>query len=171
MQNRLICIAKITSAHGIKGAVKIRSYTEDPLSIGDYPVLYNKDGSAEYELQIQSNNKEAVIAFIDGVNDRNEAEALKGKDLYVYRDDFEDVGENEFYYEDLVGLRVKLQNGTEYGEIISIQNYGAGDIVEIRLKKDKKKELFSFTKDIFPNINIKSGSVIIVPPDIENVEK
>ncbi len=170
MQKKLICIAKIVSAHGIKGAVKVKSFTEDPLSIADYPVLYNKDGSQECRLQIKSCNRDVIIAFIDGVNDRNEAELIKNKELFVYRDDFVETLEDEFYYEDLVGLRVKLQSGKEFGEITSIQNYGAGDIDEIKLKNDNKKELYSFTKDIFPSINIKSGSVVIVLPDTEDVD-
>ena len=170
MQNKLICIAKIVAAHGIKGAVKIKSFTEDPLSVADYPVLYNKDASVEYSIKIQSCNKDVLISYIDGISDRNEAELLKGKELFVYRNDFEEVGDDEFYYEDLIGLRVKLESGKEYGSIKSIQNYGAGDIVEVKLKSNNKKELYPFTVEIFPKITIKSGSVIIVPPHIENID-
>lgn len=170
MQIKLICIAKIVAAHGIKGAVKIKSFTEDPLSVADYPVLYNKDASVEYEVEVQSCNKDVLISYIDGISDRNEAELLKGKELYVYRDDFEEEGDEEFYYEDLVGLRVKLENGKEHGVIKSIQNYGAGDIVEVQLRNNNKKELYPFIVEIFPKINVKSGMVIIVPPHIENID-
>ena len=132
--------------------------------------MYNKDASIEYAFEVQSCNQDMLIAYLDDVNDRNEAELLKGRELYVYRDDFEEPEDEEFYYEDLVGLRLKLQNGQEYGEIASMQNYGAGDIVEVKLKKSGKKELLPFTEAIFPNVNIKSGSVIIVPPHIENID-
>jgi 16S rRNA processing protein RimM len=169
MQKKLVCVAKISSAHGIKGAVKVKSFTEDPMSVADFTVLYNKDASEEYALEVQSCSQNMLLAYIDGVNDRNEAEALKNKELFIYRDELEDPEDEEFYYEDLVGLRVKLQNGKEYGQIYSIQNYGAGDILEVKLKSDNKKVLMPFTKEIFPNINIKSGSVVIIPPDTEDI--
>lgn len=170
MPESFVCVAKIFAAHGIKGAVKIRSFTEDPLSITQYSPLFNKDGSVEYILKILSCNQDVIIAHIQGVKDRNEAEALRGKELYAIKNDFADIDEDEFFYEDLVGLKVNLQDGDEYGEIISMQNYGAGDIVEIKLKDSVKTELFAFTKDMFPTINITDGYAVIIPPEIENIE-
>ncbi len=169
MNNNLICIGKIVSAHGIKGAFKIKSYTEKPRDLAKYSPLYNKSGEKQLKMNVISSNKDMLIATMDDVKTRNEAEKLKGKELYIHRDILPETDEEEFYYEDLVGLKVLLEDGEEFGSIIAIHNHGGGDVAEIKLKVSNSTELFAFTKEIFPTIAVKKGHVTLHPPEIEYI--
>lgn len=163
--NKLICIGKIISAHGIRGQVKIHSYTEIPEEINNYSPLLGKDGLKSYKVNIKSCNNEILIANIDGINDRNAAEALKGEKLYTTRKSLPETEENEFYYEDLAGLKVLSKSGEEYGIVEEINNYGAGDIITIKLKNGKQEE-YSLSRDIFPEISIDKGTITFIAPEI-----
>lgn len=166
---KLICIAVITSAHGIRGAVKIRSFTSNPEDIENYSPLYNVDGSKEYNLKILSDTGDLFIAEIEGIKNRNEAEILRGAELYIYRDMLPEVDEDEFYYEDLIGLQARDIKGVSMGIVLAVYNYGAGDVVEVKLNDRKETELFAFTKEIVPEINISGGYIVIDRPEIEFV--
>ena len=166
--NKLICVGVITSAHGIKGAVKIRSFTEDPAALAGYSPLYNSDASRKFVIKTLSENGEMLIAQITGISNRNDAEMLGGTELFVYRDMLPEVAEDEFYYEDLIGLHVKSSiNNNDLGVVTSVYNHGAGDIIEIRLEASGKSELLAFTKENVPEINISGGYIVISLPDIE----
>jgi len=166
---RLICMGKITSAHGIQGAVKVQSYTEDPLSILDYNPLWNHSCSRSFALKKLSMNKEMLIVKIEGVTDRNEAEKLRGTELYAPRDALPEVDEEEFYHEDLIGLEVRLESGEVFGKVASIQNYGAGDVVIVHEANSRKEACFSFTKAIFPEIHLSEGYLVLCPPETEDL--
>lgn len=166
---KLICIAVITAAHGIKGSVKIRSFTTDPSDLANYSPLYSSDGSKKYEIKILSENGDILIAEVNGIKDRNEAEKMRSTELYIYRDMLPEVEEDEFYYEDLVGLEARDPSGTPIGVILAVYNYGAGDVLEVKLNNSKETELFAFTMDIVPEINIKGGYVTINKPEVEFV--
>lgn len=167
MPEKLVCVGKIIAAHGIKGAVKIKSYTEIPQSLVEYSPLYNKDGSEIFEIKSLSVNKDVIIAVVNGMNSRNDAELLKGRDLFADKALFSETEEGEFYQDDLIGLAAKTEDGEIFGKILAIHNYGGGDIIEIRMQNSQKTELFAFTGEIFPEVDIEDGYVVICPPEVE----
>jgi len=166
-EKKLICVGVITSAHGIKGAVKIKSFTEDPLDIADYSPLYGIDGKSEYKIKILSENGDVLIAEISGIKTRNDAEKLGKTELYISRDMLPEAGEEEFYYEDLIGIEARLDSSRKpLGVVTSINNHGAGDIIEIKMNNGKI-ELLAFTKSNIPEINISEGYITIAFPEAE----
>lgn len=165
----LICVAKIGSPHGVRGAVKIKSFTADPESIVDYSPLYLKDGVTSFKIKILSVKEDIVTVKIDGIDDRNSAATLCNKELFADKALFPETEEDEFYYEDLIGLAVINEDGSKYGTVLTVDNYGGGDILEIGLEGGTK-EMFAFTKEIFPEINIKKGEITISLPEIDFVK-
>lgn len=167
MSEKRILLGEITGAHGIRGDVLVRSYTGDPEAIGDYGALTDVAGAAPLTLKVvRVTPKGAVVARVSGVTDRNGAEALKGRKLYVARkqmpqpDDAED-----FYHADLVGLAAVDADGNAMGEVVAVQNYGAGDLLEIRLTGSKKTELVPFTRAVVPKVDLEARRVTIVMPE------
>jgi len=167
VSNHLIPLAIISGAHGIRGQVKLHALTADPLDVTSYGKLQDKAGK-EYDLKIISCNNDIVIAEIKGITTRNESEALRNIKLFVPRDALPETDNDEYYLEDLIGCQVKSENGEDYGIVGNIINFGAGDIIEIKLAANNEKELFPFTKATFPKIDIKNQHITINPP--ENVE-
>ncbi len=172
MHDSLVPIAIITSVHGIKGAVKVKAYTEDPYSLKQYSPLYTKDCNNSYDINILSVNKDNLIISIKDITDRNMAEKLKGVELYTKRSNLPKIEENEFYYADLVGLVVKsAKDDNIIGKILAIHNFGAGDILEIGLEKQKDSQLLPFNDNTVPEINITKGYISIIFPDIEFIDE
>lgn len=167
---KLICLGKIITPHGIRGAVKIKSYTQIPEDIEKYSPLLSKNGKNHYNTKIISCNNDIIIASVNGINNRNDADKLRNIELYTTRDKLPETDEEEFYNEDLIGLKALLPNGSEYGVIKAVLNYGASDIIEIKTTENKE-EMFPFTKAIFPEINLKGGFVTINPPEVEFVRE
>lgn len=153
----LIKIAKIVSAHGIKGAVRIKSFAANPLKIVEYK-LYSSDHTKQLDLQIISSKGNTITAKIMGVDDRNHAESLVGCDLYICRDDLPSLEEEEFYYADLIGIELYHQD-VLYGKISAVNDYGAGAIIEVSKSEssgNNNQFLYPFKKEIFPEIDIKN---------------
>lgn len=170
MQNekKLICIGIITSAHGIKGAVKIKSFAEDAADIANYSPLYGADGQTKYDIKLLSENADMFIAEVNGVKTRNDAEMLSGTELFIHRDMLPEVGEDEFYYEDLIGISARSENnGKVIGTVTAVYNHGAGDIIEIKLSNSGKTELLIFSKENVPHVNISEGYITIKFPEAE----
>lgn len=149
-ENKLILVGVISSAHGIKGDVVIRSFTDEPLNIMNLP-LQNNDGEEIKIKLIRVSSKGRLICRILGVEDRNRAEELIGRKLFSLRSLMPAPQEDEFYIEDLKGLPVVNEQLTQIGKISGIFNFGAGDIIEVSFN-NKTTELFSFRKEIFPEI-------------------
>jgi 16S rRNA processing protein RimM len=164
-QNTHICLGAVAGVHGVRGAVKIKCFTEDPLDISSYGPLSNEDGSRTFTLKnVRPSKGDLVIAKIEGIDDRDIALALKGTRLYVARDTLPDLEEETWYHADLIGLRAELSDGSHFGDVTAFHNFGAGDLIEIKTG-DGKKILWSFTKDIVPSIEIKAGRIIVEPPE------
>lgn len=165
---RLVCVGKIVAAHGIKGEVKIHSYTEDPEGIARYSPLRNHAGDPVFHVKIRSSSGRILIAAVDGVSTRTEAEALSKKELFISRDQFPVLEEeNTFYLEDLKGLSVISENTRSvYGVVKDVYNFGASDIIAILDAQTAKEELFPFTHDVFPEINISEGYMLIATEDV-----
>ncbi|CAN7660567.1 ribosome maturation factor RimM [Rhizobium sp. LjRoot254] len=159
----LVLMATIGGAQGLRGEVRVKSYTGDPMAIGEYGTLYNVEGSPFEVLDIRPHKNMAVIRF-RGVNDRNAAEALNGTDLYVDRDalDDEELDEDEFFYADLEGLEVLDAEGNNWGTISAIFDFGAGDILELT-KKGSRSQLIPFTEAAVLEIDFEGGSILIDP--------
>ncbi len=168
--SRLLCVGKIIGAHGIRGEVKIHSYTEDPSMLEEYSPIMDKLGKRVFKLKIRSANNDILIASIGDVPSRNEAELLRGVELYIPRDALPAIEEEDtFYLEDLKGLKVVHEKDrTEFGRVKDIYNYGASDIVAI-VTKESKEELFAFSSEVFPDINIAKGYVVIRIPEVDGI--
>lgn len=153
-----ILMAVIGAAHGIKGELRVKPYTADPLALGDYGPLYDKNGRAFEIKDIRPANTVVVVRFKQ-VADRNAAEALNGVELFVERSALPDDGdEGEFYHADLVGLSVKDETGAVAGKVSAVHNFGGGDILEISFN-GKKGLLVPFTEAAVPEVDIAGGFV------------
>ena len=155
-----ICVGAIVGVHGIKGEVKLKSFTENPEAVGKYGPLEDKFGK-KYDLKVTGRSKELLRAKIKGVDDRNAAETLIGTELWADRSVLPELeDDNEFYHTDLIGLAVKFED-KEIGKVVGIYNFGAGDIIEVKLASTGKAEMFPFKNAYFPEVNIKDGYIII----------
>ena len=160
-QNR-VCLGAVVGVHGIKGEVKVKSWTSADTDIDRYGKLENEDGSRLFELKVVGRSKELLRCKIKGVDDRNAAEALVGTALYVKRDVLPELAEEEYYQTDLIGLDVLEQSSAQtVGQVAGFYNFGAGDILEIKLSATGKTELIPFTRQYVPEIDIANGKVIV----------
>lgn len=159
-----VCVGAIAAAHGIRGEVKVKSFTADPLDVGAYGPVTTDRGQV-LKLKVLREQGDAVVVRIEGIADRNEAEALRGLKLFVSRDKLPaSDDEDEFYHADLLGLAVEDQAGVKLGRILSIQDFGAGDMLEIALEQGGSAYL-AFTREAVPVIEVKAGRVIANPPE------
>ena len=166
-----VLIGRITGAHGLKGEVKIAAFTAEPEDVAAYGPPTNADGTRSFEIaSLRSAGGGSVIARLHGVADRTAAEALRGTDLFVLRDALPQPAEDEYYHSDLIGLAAVSPAGETLGEIIAIQNYGAGDLLELRLPNSRKTLLIPFESAYVPKVDIKAGCVTIVKPAYERDE-
>ena len=166
-----VCLGVISGAHGIRGEVKIKAFGEDPLAIGAYGPLSDETGGTTLEITTARPRKGGLIARIAGVEDRTQAEALKGLKLFVARSALPDAAEDEYYHADLVGLSVELSDGKPMGKVIAVQDFGAGPMLEIRLSgpaqtgaKGKNTLLAPFTRQIVPEVDLAGGRLVLDPP-------
>ena len=158
-----ICVGQILGAHGVRGLVKLASFTEDPEAITQYGALTDEAGTRVFSVELVGANKGQWIARIDAVDDRDVAQALSGTRLFVDRDRLPPPDEDEFYHADLIGLRVELPDGTALGTVAAMHNFGAGDIIEISLASGKRP-LLPFDRQTVPEIDPASGRLVIDPP-------
>lgn len=161
--SRLIAMGIISTAHGIRGDVKLRSFTAVPEDITAYGPLQDKSGK-QYIVKLKGGAGDALIASIAGVTTREAAEALRNTELFIPRTALPTTKQGEYYHEDLVGLTLLTHTGKKYGTITAIHNFGAGDLAAIA--RESGEELLPFTRAIFTQIDLKVGTCIIVPPEI-----
>ncbi|HML11118.1 MAG TPA: ribosome maturation factor RimM [Stellaceae bacterium] len=156
----------VGAPHGVRGAVRIKSFTATPEAIARYGALEDESGERCFTLRIvgAAKGEGMVIAHLSGVADRDSAEALRGLRLYAPRAALPATEEDEFYHADLVGLAAVLRDGTELGEIIAVHDFGAGDMIEIAPAKGQPV-LVPFTRAAVPVVDVAGGRVVIDPPD------
>ncbi len=155
----MIILGEISRPHGVRGEVKLRSFTEDPCAIAAYGVLTTERGERVTLKNVRA-AQDHVIARIEGVTDREGAERLKGRKLQVARDVLPELDdEDEAYAADLEGLKVVDEAGAEIGEVVAVPNYGAGDLLEIALPGRKMTLLLPFSDDVV--VEITDEAVII----------
>ena len=159
-----ILLGHIAGAHGIRGEVLIKTYTEAPENVGAYGPLSDESGARTFNLKSARTTPKGVVAQLQGVDDRNAAEALKGIALYIERERLPAAAAGEFYHADLIGLAAVDSDGKPVGEIVAVQNYGAGDLLEIRLAGASKTELVPFTDAAVPEVDIAARRVVVILP-------
>jgi 16S rRNA processing protein RimM len=163
----LICVARIGAAHGVRGAVKLWTFTEDPLAVKRYGPLLSKDGKRQFEVAQAREAKDHLVATFKGVATRDEAERLNGIELYIAREKLPATDEDEYYHTDLIGLAAVTTDGDTLGRVLAIHNFGAGDIIEIAPLKGATL-LLPFTNAVVPEVDIAGGRVVIeLPQEIE----
>lgn len=163
-RDKRVCVAQIGAAHGLKGEVRLRSFTEEPGAVGNYGPLEIEDGARIVEIENLRLVKDHFVAKFSGLDDRNAAEALRNVKLYVPRDRLPETENNIFYHADLIGLTAVTTKDEELGQLIAIQNFGAGDILEIRLR-DGTTTMLPFTEAVVPAIDLADGKIVIDPPE------
>lgn len=163
--DKKILMGQIGAAHGIKGEVRITTYTGDPEAIASYGPLETDRPGLTVTIETARLNKTVLVARIKGVRDRNAAELLNGVSLYVDRDRLPDPDdEDDFYHADLIGLDARLDTGVTIGEVSALLNYGAGDLIEVRDPRSGDTFLYPFTKAVVPSIRVAEGFLVIAPP-------
>jgi 16S rRNA processing protein RimM len=162
-----ICVARIGTAHGVRGAVRLWTFTQDPMAVRHYGPLSTRDGARRFEVTIAREAKGHLVATLKGVTTRQEAERLNGIELYVARDKLPPTEENEYYHADLVGLAAVTTAGRPLGSVIAIHNFGAGDIIEIAPPHGASM-LLPFSNAVVPTVDLAGGRVMIeLPGEIE----
>ena len=146
-----ICIARIGAAHGVRGAVKLWTFTEDPLAVTQYGELTTKDGGRAFEIATAREAKGHLVATLKGIATREDAERLNGIELYIARDQLPDTDDDEYYHADLIGLAAVTTADAPLGRVIAIHNFGAGDIIEIAPPQGATM-LLPFTNAVVPEV-------------------
>ncbi len=162
-----ICIARIGAAHGVRGAVKLWTFTEDPLAVKDYGPLTTRDGARQFEVATARAAKDHLVATIKGVDTREDAERLNGIELYIAREKLPATDDDEYYHADLIGLAAVNAANEPIGRVHAIHNFGAGDIIEIAPPQGPTL-LLPFTNAVVPTVDLANGHVVIeLPKEIE----
>jgi len=166
-QNMRVLLGRIADAYGVHGEVLIHAYTSPPENIAAYGPLTDERGTAAFAIQSARVAAKGVVARLQGVRDRSAAEALKGVNLYVLRDRLPPAADGEFYHADLIGLAAVNAQGVRIGEVVAVQNYGAGDLLEVRLAGWDKTELVPFSDAFVPEVDLAAKRAVIVLPGVE----
>jgi 16S rRNA processing protein RimM len=163
-ENRIL-MGKIGAAHGIKGEVRISTFTGEPEAIASYGPLETDRPGLTITIETARLNKTVLVARVKGVRDRNAAELLNGVSLFVDRARLPDPDdEDDFYHADLIGLDARLDSGVSIGEVSALLNFGAGDLLEVRDPRSGDTFLYPFTRAVVPTIRIADGFLVIAPP-------
>lgn len=161
-----VVLGRVSGVHGVNGVVVLRSFTQDPLAIGEYGPLFVGDSDALLEIEHMSPHKGDFLVRFFGVEGRGPADKLKGVELSVDKSKLpQDGGDDDgFYFADLIGLLVK-QDGKEVGKVVDVVNFGAGDLIDIEFEGRKKSELLAFNEDSVPVVDVAAGFIEVCPPD------
>ena len=170
MTEERVLVGAVIGPHGIRGEVKVKTFTEEPRSLAAYGPVETAQGDRLKILALRESKDAEVVVSFAGVKDRNTAELLKGIELYVRRDALPKPAEGEFYHADLVGLEVEDEGGAVIGKVRGVQNFGAGDLIEI---EDFEGDLrfVPFTTEAVPVVDIAQGRIVIVPPRSSSEDK
>ncbi|HIP22130.1 MAG TPA: ribosome maturation factor RimM [Rhodobacteraceae bacterium] len=164
MDDNLICVGAIMGAFGVRGEVRLKSFCADPSAIEDYSPLTTENGES-FDVKLVRSVKSGFGARLSGVQDKEAADALRGTRLYAKRDDLPSLPDDEYYHSDLIGLQVLDTGGALLGKVTSVQDFGAGNILEISGKGLKEAAMLPFTLANVPTVNLAAGKVIIDPPE------
>jgi 16S rRNA processing protein RimM len=162
-----ICVARIGAPHGVRGEVKLWTFTEDPFAVERYGPLRTRDGARQFEVMQAREAKGHLVAMLKGVATREDAERLNGVELYVAREKLPATAEDEYYHIDLIGLAAVTAADEPLGRVVAIHDFGAGDIIEIAPPHGATL-LLPFTNAVVPSVDLAGGRVVIeLPEEIE----
>jgi 16S rRNA processing protein RimM len=159
-----ICLGAVAGVHGVKGLVRLKSFTLDPKDIASYGPLEDERGSRRFEIDVTGASRGAVIARIAGVADRDAAERLKGEKLYVKRSCLPPTNPGEFYQHDLVGLEARLEDGSALGRVAAVFDFGGGANLEIA-RPGGGSVMVPFTRRTVPKVDLSGGLLTVAPPE------
>lgn len=165
MAGNKIRVARIGAAHGVRGEVRLWSFTVEPLAVANYGPLETEDGKRRFEIEALRPAKDHLVARFKGIGDRDAAEALRNIDLFVSRENLPPIEEADtFYHADLIGLDAITPDGTQIGTVHALHNFGAGDIIEIVPVGSGDPVLLPFTDAVVPKIDLAARQIVVVRP-------
>ena len=160
-----VLLGVVAAPHGVRGLVRLRSFTVDPMAIASYGPLSDESGKKEYRVEALSAQKGAVLARIEGVADRTAAEAVRGLRLYVERSALPATGEREWYEADLIGLAAVGRDGRDWGKVLAFHDFGGGLTMEVSGgDASRRSVMLPFTDEAVPEIDVEGGKVMVDPP-------
>ncbi|MDC9700860.1 MAG: ribosome maturation factor RimM [Alphaproteobacteria bacterium] len=162
--DRLILIGVVVGVHGVRGDVKLRSFTSVPADIASYGSLMDSAGVFSVEILSLKAIGELFVATLRGVRDRDGAESLRGIELFVPRSRFPETDEDDWYYADLIGIDVVGIDGKSFGTVTAVDDHGAGAFLEVTCS-DGSIDFLSFSRRFVPHVDISAGRLIVTPPD------
>ncbi|MBN8533619.1 MAG: ribosome maturation factor RimM [Rhizobiales bacterium] len=169
---RQLVVGVIGAPHGVRGEARIKSFTADPLSLGDYGALFLSDGRVLELAGGRALKDDMLVVRFKGIADRDAIKALTGQNLIIDRANLpETEDEDEFYHADLIGLRVEDQAGDVVGAVVEVHNHGAGDLLVIAPKKGGGTLLLPFTKLAAPVLDFAGGRIVIDPAYLARPER
>jgi 16S rRNA processing protein RimM len=162
-----IRVARIGSAHGVRGEVKLWSFTQDPMAVADYGPLETEEGKQRFEIEALRPAKDFLVARLKGIDTRDAAASLCNLDLFVPRDRLPAIEEADtFYYADLVGMAAVTPAGVPLGAVTAVHNFGAGDLIEIASIAGGEPLLLPFTEVVVPKIDMALRQIVVVLPSV-----
>lgn len=164
MPDKLIQVARVAGAFGVRGELRITTFTEDPMSLGAFKALLRQDGSPALTLTSVRPVKGGVVARAKEIETREQAEAARGLRLFIPRGALPPPEEDEFYLTDLIGAAVETPEGERLGEVKSVQDFGAGDLLEVQPASGPSWWL-PFTREAVPEVKLAEGKLIAIPPE------
>ncbi len=163
--SELVCVGAIAGSYGVQGEVRLKSFCSDPEAIAAYSPLYTEDGQHSFAVELTRVIKNGFAAHLTGVHTKEQADELKGTQLFAPRAALPTLPDDEFYHSDLIGLEVLDTGGTRLGIVRSVYNHGAADLLEIHGPGLSSTVLLPFTRDAVPTVDLKSGRIIADPPE------
>lgn len=160
-----ICVGAIAGAFGVRGELRLKSFTAAPEDIATYGPLETEDGGRSFAVTLTGQTTNALTARLSGVSSKEEADALRGVQLFVARDRLPNLPDDEYYHADLIGLEVYDSGGTLLGRVKAVLNHGASDILEIHGPRLKSTVLLPFTLAAVPTVDLASGRIVADPPE------
>lgn len=161
----LLCVGAIAGAFGVKGEVRLKSFTATPEAIADYAPLTTEDGTRSFSVTLTRSIKNGFAARLGGVETREQADALRGLRLFAPRDRLPALPDDEFYHADLIGLPVTDTGGTLLGTVSAVHNHGAADLLELQVPGQSATVLLPFTQAIVPTVDIMARKIVADPPE------
>ena len=165
MSEPLICVGAIGGSYGVHGEVRIKSFCAQPDDIETYTPLTSEDGKRSFAIALIRPMKNGFVARIADVATKEQADALKGTQLFARRDQLPSLPDDEYYYSDLVGLEVFDTGGASLGRVKTVQNHGAGDLLEVNTTGGSATVLLPFTKAAVPTVDLATGRIVADPPE------
>jgi 16S rRNA processing protein RimM len=165
MNPERICVGAIAGAYGVRGEVRVKSFCATPEDIETYRPLVTEDGARSFHLALLRPVKNGFVARIAEVASKEEADALRGTQLFAQRDQLPALPDDEFYHADLIGLPVFDAGGVELGRVKSVMDHGAGDLLEVQCSGRSDTVFLPFARAAVPTVDIAAGRIVADPPE------